>query len=364
VALGKISAISFGKHPCFPWQKKLFSHVRHRQTQEHQALANGVLFWHNGDGCWCSLSNTAYFIHFKEQFMERRAFLRTAALSALAAVSMSPLSFGQIRGPLQRLRVRRQVWRGNVQKKIPIAVQLYSVRNAANKDLAATLAAIAKMGYDGVEFAGYYNKDPKDIRKMLDDNGLKCAGTHTGIGELRGDRFARTAEIHNILGTKYIIVPGGLDGGGSDDEKKRQVAGWVEEFKGFVEKAKPFGLFVGYHAHGGDAKVIDGVPVWERFFDATPKEVVMQMDFGNYMAGGGDPYKMIEKFAGRSKTVHLKEGGPNRPIIGEGTVDWKRAFELSETVGGAEWYVVEDEHTPDSLDRIEKCIVSLRGMGK
>ena len=90
----------------------------------------------------------------------------------------------------------------------------------------------------------------------------------------------------------------------------------------------------------------------------------MQMDLGNYMGGGGDPYKMIEKFKGRSKTVHLKEGGPGSPIIGDGTVDWKRAFELCETVGGTEWYVVEDERGPDSLDRIEKCIQALRKMGK
>jgi sugar phosphate isomerase/epimerase len=293
--------------------------------------------------------------------MKRRTFLRTAALSALAAASMSPLTFGQNGTLLQRGQARRQSRRGNVPKKIPISVQVYSVRDAASKDLAATLEAIAKMGYDGVEFAGYYGKDPKEIRKMLDDNGLKCSGTHTGIGELRGDRFEKTAELHKTLGTKFIIVPGGIDRELHDIEKSKRIA---EEFSKFAEKAKPLGLAVGYHAHAGDAKLIEGIPAWERLFDATSPDVIMQMDIGNYKDGGGDPYKMIEKFKGRSKTVHLKESGQGNPIIGNGEVDWNRVFELCETIGGTEWYVVEDEAGPNDLGRIEKCVVALREMGK
>ena len=289
--------------------------------------------------------------------MERRTFLRTAALSALAAASISPLSLGQNTTPRQRRQQRRQ----SNARKVPISVQLYSVRNVAANDLAATLEKIAKMGYDGVEFAGYYGKDAKEIRKMLDDNGLKCSGTHTGIDQLRGDNFEKTAELHKTLGTKYMIVPGGIDHDLHDVTRNKRIA---EEFNKIAEKAKPLGLFVGYHAHGGDAKLIEGLPAWERLFDATIPEVVMQMDIGNYKMGGGDPYKMIEKFKGRSKTVHIKEAGQGHPIIGDGEVDWKRVFELCETAGGVEWYVVEDEVDPDNLDRIEKCIAALRRMGK
>jgi sugar phosphate isomerase/epimerase len=238
-------------------------------------------------------------------------------------------------------------------------VQLYSVRNLAQRDLAGTLAAIAKMGYDGVEFAGYYNIAPSDIRKMLDDTGLKCCGTHTGFGEIRGDQFERTAAIHKTLGAKFIIVPGGLP---NDNLARHQE--WVNEFNAIAPKAKALDLYIGYHAHGYDANLLEGVSAWERFFDATVRDVVMQMDIGNFKDGGGDPYAMIAKYRGRSKTVHLKESGQGRPIIGEGTVDWERVFELSETVGGVEWYVVEDEVSPDSLDRIEKCLANLRAMGK
>ena len=295
--------------------------------------------------------------------MERRAFLRTAALSALAAVSTSPLSLGQGGQLLQQAQENRQQGQQPVAaevKKIPIAVQLYSVRNAANRDLAGTLGAIAKMGYDGVEFAGYYGKDIKDIRKMLDDVGLKCAGTHTGLGEFRNN-FDRTVEIHKTLGTPFMIVPGGLNQYYTNVDT---IKGIADEFNKFAERGKAADVYIGYHAHGYDAVKVDDVEAWERFFDATVQEVVMQMDVGIYLVGNGDPYRQIEKFPGRSKTVHLKEHGRGNPIVGSGEVKWQRVFELCETVGGTEWYVVEDEVAPDNLERIEKCIVALREMGK
>jgi len=294
--------------------------------------------------------------------MNRRTFLQTAALSTLAVASLSPSAQSQTL--LQRMRANQQarIAARRPQRRIPIGVQLYSVRGAAQRDLPGTLEAIAKMGYDGVEFAGYYGRPIEELRKMLDDNGLKCCGTHTGFGELRDDRFERTAEIHEILGTKFIIVPGGL----SNNDLARHTE-WVNEFNRIAEKAKARGLYIGYHAHGYDSNLLDGIPSWERFFDATVPEVVHQMDIGNYKDGGGDPYAMIAKYPGRSRTVHLKEGGqraPGNPIIGGGTVDWERALGLCETVGGTEWYVVEDEIGPDSLDRIERSIVALREMGR
>ena len=303
--------------------------------------------------------------------MERRTFLSTAA-TALAAATTAPFALAQegtIReriqqareGRFERVEQRRQNRRGGPETtKIPIGVQLYSVRGAAQRDLPGTLEAIAKMGYDGVEFAGYYGREIADIRKMLDDTGLKCCGTHTGLGEFRNN-FDRTVEIHKILGGQFMIVPGGIDHYLHDAERNTQIA---EEFNKFSERVRAHDLYIGYHAHGGDARLVDGVPAWERFFGSTVQDVLQQMDIGNYKEGGGDPYAMIEKFPGRSKTVHLKETGDGRPIIGSGIVDWERVFELSETVGGVEWYVVEDEVGPDNLDRIEKCIIALREMGK
>jgi sugar phosphate isomerase/epimerase len=274
--------------------------------------------------------------------MERRSFLKTAAVSALGIATLSPAALAAAK-----------------KKRIPISVQVYSVRKSAEKDFAGALKQIAEIGYEGVEFAGYYGKDAKEVRKYLDDAGLKCSGTHTGIGALRGDNFGKTIELHKTLGTRFIIVPGGIDKELHSVDGNKKIA---EEFNQLAEKAKAVDMVIGYHAHGGDAKLIDGVPAWERFFDATTSDVLMEMDMGNYRAGGGDPYKMLEKFKGRSKAIHLKESGD--AILGSGEIDWKRTFELCENIGGTEWYVVEDEKTADSFERIAQCYAALKEMGK
>ncbi|MBN2088875.1 sugar phosphate isomerase/epimerase, partial [candidate division KSB1 bacterium] len=92
-------------------------------------------------------------------------------------------------------------------KVIPVGLQLYSVRKECEKDLPGTIAAVARMGYQGVEFAGYYNYTAEELRKMLDDNGLKCCGTHIGLDTLMGENFEATVEFNKVLGNKYLIVP-------------------------------------------------------------------------------------------------------------------------------------------------------------
>ena len=278
--------------------------------------------------------------------MNRRSFLKTGTLAAAA----TGLAFSQVG------------FTAELTKKIPISLQLYSIREAAAKDLASVIKAVAKMGYDGVEFAGYYGKDPKDIRKMLDDNNIKCSGTHTGLQELLGDRFERTVEIHKTLGTRFVIVPGGID------RALHTVAGnemTAFLFNELADKLKKVDMEIGYHAHGGDFQKIEGETAWDRFFAKTRQNVFMQMDIGNCLESGGDPYEPIKKFPGRSKSIHLKEAGAGDAPIGEGKVDWKRIFELCETVGGTEWYVVEYEvGSADKLDGVEACIKNLRKMGK
>jgi sugar phosphate isomerase/epimerase len=102
------------------------------------------------------------------------------------------------------------------------------------------------------------------------------------------------------------------------------------------------------------------------FFDNTDKDVVMQMDTGNCLGGGGDPTAILKKYPGRSLTVHMKaHGGPKGAVIGEDKVDWKSVFEICESTGGTQWYVVEQEsYKSTSLDAVKGCIDNLRKMGK
>jgi sugar phosphate isomerase/epimerase len=279
-----------------------------------------------------------------KQSHSRRDLLRYAALAsaALAAPSM--------------LRAEE------AKKKIPIGLELYSVRTLIPKDFPGTIEAIGKMGYVGVEFAGYHGWDakPKELRKLLDDNGLKCCGTHTALATLEGDNLKKTVELHQILGNKFLICP---------SLSAKDAAGWTDlakKFNDIAAQLKEFGMFTGYHSHAGDFKKYDGKTSWEIFFDNTNAEVVHQLDTGNTLDGGGDPLALVKKYASRTKTTHIKEhGGPKKDAaVGEGTIDWKTLLDTYEAVGGTEWYIVEHETGTTPMQSVKTCLENLHKLGR
>src|SRR5882762_10592668 len=121
----------------------------------------------------------------------RRQFLAVLGSSAIGATTLPRTVFGQ------------ETYGG---KSIPFGLQLYSVRNECAKDLVGTVTAVAKMGYKAVEFAGYHGRDAQTLRKLLDDLGLKCCGTHIGLDTLLGEKFDKTIEFNKILGNPFLIV--------------------------------------------------------------------------------------------------------------------------------------------------------------
>src|ERR1044071_3835983 len=130
----------------------------------------------------------------KTQSISRRDFLKTSVTATAALAAATPANL-----------FAAGEYGGN---KIPFGLQLYSVRNECAKDLDGTVAAVAKMGYKAVEFAGYHGRDAKALRKLLDDTGLKCCGTHIGLDTLLGDNLPKTIEFNHTLGNRYLIVPG------------------------------------------------------------------------------------------------------------------------------------------------------------
>jgi len=276
------------------------------------------------------------------ELITRRAFAVTTA-SGMAAFAA------------QRQRARA---------KIPIAVQLYSVRQLCQKDLAGALAGLAKAGYQGVEFAGYYGRSAQELRKLLDANGLRCCGTHTAINTLLGDELQRTIEFNQTLGNPNLIVP-------SLPEKYRSSRqAWLDTAKLFAElaeKVKPQKMRVGYHNHMVEFKALEGEVPWDIFFKNTPQEVVMQIDTGNCLMGGGDPIAYVRRYPGRAVTVHLKEHSAAKrdALIGEGDVNWKEFFAACESVGGTQWYIVEEESGAyPGLEAVSRSLANLRKMGK
>jgi sugar phosphate isomerase/epimerase len=231
---------------------------------------------------------------------------------------------------------------GAAKRNIPVGLQLWTVRTECAKDFPGTIAKVAKMGYKGVEFAGFYNYPAKDVRKMLDDNGLLCSGSHMAIDLLSNEKLAETMEYNRTIGNKFVIVPW------LDRKQLKTKEDWLvkaKTFNEFVDKTRSEGVHIGYHSHQGDFLPIDGETPWDLLFGNTSKEVIMQLDTGNAMQGGGNPVAILKKYPGRSLSIHLKEYSATKKkiLIGEGDVKWKDIFEVCESTGGTQWYVIEEE---------------------
>ena len=210
--------------------------------------------------------------------IDRRKFLKAASLSGLG---LAGGAFAMQHPTSVREFARRAPVAPEKPKVIPIALQLYSVRDDCAADLPGTVAKVADLGYDGVEFAGYYGYSAEDIKRILDDNGLQCAGTHIGIDTLLGDALGPTVEFHKTIGCKYLIVPGlGGDYSGSKENWLKA----ADAFNTIAAALKPEGMWTGYHNHTHEFIPLEsGELPWDVLFGNTSKDVCMQFDTGNAM---------------------------------------------------------------------------------
>ncbi len=246
--------------------------------------------------------------------------------------------------------------------RIPVALQLFSIREECERDLPGALSAVAKMGYEGVEFAGYYGRSAQELRRLLDDLGLKVAGTHTGQDTLRGDQLARTIEFNQILGNRFLIVPW------ADPTTEAAWAAYAAELTQVQEKLRPLGMHTGYHNHDVEFTPLDGgKTAWDILAANSSPDVVMQLDIGNAIHGGGDARRLLEQYADRALTIHLKEYSATKEaaLVGEGDVNWLEVFRICEAAGKTEWYIIEQESYPyPPMESVARALENVRGMRK
>jgi sugar phosphate isomerase/epimerase len=215
-----------------------------------------------------------------------------------------------------------------------------------------------------VEFAGYHGRDAKTLRKLLDDVGLKCCGTHLQIDALLGDTLAKTVEFNETVGNKSLIVAS------LPIKYGKTIADWektADLFGEVSDKVKPQGMRVGFHNHSVEFKAIDGVLPWDAFFKRARREVVIQYDTGNAAQVGVDPRVSLKKFPGRVASVHVKPYSKSNPnaLIGDDELAWPDIFSLCENVAGVEWYIIEYERENEPpLVSIEKLHKIMCGLGK
>jgi len=282
------------------------------------------------------------------KFLSRRNFLKTGVV---AVVSSPILSQASILIPGKR--------------KPRVGVQLYSVRAYCKKDLPGAIAGLKKIGYEGVEFAGYYGKSAKELEQMLDDNGLVACGTHTGMATIKPDKIKATIEFNQIIGNKYLIVP--YIGRAKTEDDCKKIA---DDLSAAAETAKDYGLYVGYHNHQHEfrTKYPSGKCMWELIYDNASETLCQQLDVGHVVAAGEDPVFWLNKYPNRHRTLHAKEVYPGPGILGQTPdgvkgVDWDALFVAAEK-DVLEWYIVESEADPATLEKVRGGFEYLKAKGR
>lgn len=245
-------------------------------------------------------------------------------------------------------------------KKIPVGIELYSVREEMSKDIPGSVKAVAKMGYEGVEFYGPYiqwtTAQAKDLRKLLDDLNIKCFSTHNGADSF-ADKMDKAIELNQILGSKFIVM--------ASAGRVQGLDGWkavADKLNAGAEKFKASGIRAGYHNHQTEFRELEGKRPIEIIAANTSKNVMLQFDVGTCVEVGYNPVEWIQKNPGRINSLHCKDWSSDpavgyKALFGEGKAPWKEIFQAAEKVGGVEYYLIEQEgsrFTP--FETAQKCL--------
>jgi sugar phosphate isomerase/epimerase len=248
-------------------------------------------------------------------------------------------------------------------KSIPIGLELYSVRGDLKNDLMGTVRAVGRIGYQCVEFfSPYLQWTPeyaKQVRKTLDDLGLRCYSTHNDAKALQPAGLPHAIELNQILGAKFIVMasagrPATLDGW-------KAVAATLSEA---AEKLRPLKLRPGYHNHQLEFTPVEGKRPIEIIAANTPKDVMLQLDLGTCVEAGSNPVEWINANPGRINSLHCKDWSRTdgyKVLFGEGEVPWKEVFAAAEKTGGVEFYLIEQEGSKYSeIETVERCLANFR----
>jgi|SRR5579859_558692 len=249
--------------------------------------------------------------------------------------------------------------------KIPVGLELYSVREALKKDLMDTVRAVAGMGYQCVEFYAPYfewtESQTKDVRKLLDDLGIRCYSTHNDSSYFGPDKIARAADMNQILGCKYLVMASSTHDPGLD--RWKEIAETLDYINDRLERS---GLHAGYHNHQFEFAPQNGVRPIEILAKNTKPSIMLQLDVGTCVEAGSDPVAWIKANPGRIRSLHLKDWSPDTGkgysvLFGEGVTPWKELFAAAESVGGVEYYLIEQEGSRFSeLETAKKCLEAYR----
>jgi sugar phosphate isomerase/epimerase len=275
--------------------------------------------------------------------MERREFLTTAG--AITLGTMLPPACRTAHGA----------------KLEKIGIQLYTVRDQMKADFEGTLARIAQIGYKEVEFAGYFDRAPADVRAILERNGLTAPATH--MMSDNPDGWKKAVDLAKAVGHDYLVAPW------IPQEKRMTLDGWkrvAEEFNRVGQVAKDAGIQFAYHNHDFEFPKMEGQVPYDVLLQSTdPKLVQLEIDLYWITKGGQDPLAYFARWPGRVPLVHVKDsmGGPEHKMVdvGQGKIEWRRIFAKREQAG-IKHFFVEHDQPPQPFDDIATSYTYLKNL--
>ncbi len=245
---------------------------------------------------------------------------------------------------------------------VPIGVQLYSLREQATADLPAVLERLDRIGFEGVELAGFYGQPVADVQRALGRTGLRVAAAHVGLAD--DDVFKAALDDHAELGCDTVVVPSANEPGFGDLDAVR---GTADRINHAYEMARERGMALGFHNHFWELHLLDdGRPALLHFYEHTAPEVLAEVDIYWALIGGADPAAIVAELGERAAFLHVKDGpGDDRAsanvAVGDGVVDTPAVLAAALA---ARWHFVEfDRCDTDVFDAVERSYAYLVGNG-
>jgi len=240
-----------------------------------------------------------------------------------------------------------------------VGVQLYTLRSLLKDDFEGTLARVAAIGYQEVEFAGYYDRSAAEIRRVLDANGLAAPAAHIPIEALR-ENWPATLDDAETAGHRYLVVAWLAE---SDRGSVADLERVAEQFSRAALEARQRGITFAYHNHDFEFAPVEGRLPYDVLLEACDPAVQFEMDFYWITKGGQDPLQYFRRWPGRFPLVHVKDMAADGKMVdvGQGAIDWARIF-AARNQAGIKHYFVEHDEPQDPLESVRVSYQFLKGL--
>ena len=267
--------------------------------------------------------------------LDRRQFVKLGA--AGAGLLMAPgFAFGQAKAETR------------------VGLQLYTLRDMMAVSVPAVLKLVSGVGYKELEFAGYFGHSPKEIRKIVDGEGLSAPSAHIPLDMFRKEGINKVIETALEVGHKYVVIP-------YLTEEQRGTT--IDVYKKLAEECNKWGdacnrqgLKLAYHNHDFEFHVTDGVEPYDVLLNEVDADkMAMEMDLFWMFKANKDPLAYFAKHPGRFKLWHVKDMDKQGQFadVGTGTINFAKIFAASKQAG-VEHRFVERDQTPDKLQTIQQ----------